>query len=109
MGFNLGLRDIASLAELIAERGSDDLEELPAVYDSWRAGDRREIIAFTDGLVRLFSSPLRPIRELRNLGLLAFDLLPPAKAALSSLSTGGGGRIPKLARGVPLREREFPA
>jgi 2-octaprenyl-6-methoxyphenol hydroxylase len=42
---------------------------------------------------------------LRNLGLLAFDLLPPAKAALSSLSTGAAGRIPKLARGVPIGER----
>jgi 2-octaprenyl-6-methoxyphenol hydroxylase len=100
MGFNLGLRDVASLAELLSER--DDLEGVPAVYDSWRAGDRRQIIAFTDGLVRLFASPFGPVRRLRNLGLLAFDLLPPAKAALSSLSTGGAGRIPKLARGVPL-------
>jgi 2-octaprenyl-6-methoxyphenol hydroxylase len=39
---------------------------------------------------------------LRNLGLLAFDVLPPAKAALSRLSTGASGRVPKLARGVPL-------
>jgi 2-octaprenyl-6-methoxyphenol hydroxylase len=101
MGFNLGLRDVASLAELLCER--DDLEGVPAVYDSWRAGDRREIIGFTDGLVRLFANPFGPVRGLRNLGLLAFDLLPPAKAALSSLSTGGAGRIPKLARGVPLR------
>jgi 2-octaprenyl-6-methoxyphenol hydroxylase len=43
------------------------------------------------------------VRRLRNLGLLAFDLLPPAKAALSGLSTGAAGRIPKLARGVPIR------
>jgi len=57
-------------------------------YDDWRAADRREIIGFTDGLVRLFSATSRPVRHLRNLGLLAFDLLPPAKAALSSLSTG---------------------
>jgi 2-octaprenyl-6-methoxyphenol hydroxylase len=102
MGFNLGLRDVASLAELLGER--TDLDAVPGVYDSWRAGDRREIIAFTDGLVRLFSSPFGPVRRLRNLGLLAFDLLPPAKAALSSMSTGGAGRIPKLARGVPLRD-----
>jgi 2-octaprenyl-6-methoxyphenol hydroxylase len=39
---------------------------------------------------------------LRNVGLLAFDLLPPAKAALSRLSTGSTGRVPKLARGVAL-------
>jgi 2-octaprenyl-6-methoxyphenol hydroxylase len=102
MGFNLGLRDVATLAELVALH-RDDLEELSSAYDEWRSGDRNEIIGFTDGLVRLFSNPLAPVRGLRNLGLLAFDLLPPAKAALSSLSVGGSGRIPKLARGVPLR------
>ena len=102
MGFNLGLRDVASLAELIAERRGE-LDGIAAVYDAWRAADRREVIAFTDGLVRLFASPWGPVRGLRNLGLLAFDLLPPAKAALSALSTGAAGRIPKLARGVPIR------
>lgn len=103
MGFNLGLRDAASLAELIALNRADlGGTAFAAAYDEWRAADRREIIGFTDGLVRLFSSPWAPIRRLRNLGLLAFDLLPPAKAALSTLSTGGAGRIPKLARGVPL-------
>jgi 2-octaprenyl-6-methoxyphenol hydroxylase len=102
MGFNLGLRDIASLAELIAERRVE-LDTVAAAYDAWRAPDRREVIAFTDGLVRVFASPWGPVRRLRNLGLLAFDLLPPAKAALSALSTGAAGRIPKLARGVPIR------
>jgi 2-octaprenyl-6-methoxyphenol hydroxylase len=101
MGFNLGLRDAASLAELVAEH-RENLEHVAGAYDLWRAGDRSEIIGFTDTLVRLFSNPLLPIRGARNLGLLAFDLLPPAKAALSSLSVGGAGRIPKLARGVPL-------
>jgi len=109
MGFNLGLRDVASLAELIAERrgGFGDAALLSA-YDAWRAADRREIIGFTDGLVRLFSHPLGAVQGARNLGLLAFDLLPPAKAALSSLSTGTAARIPKLARGVTLRPRRAP-
>jgi 2-octaprenyl-6-methoxyphenol hydroxylase len=107
MGFNLGLRDVASLAELIAERaGLADADPgspgLLAEYDAWRASDRGGVIAFTDGLVRMFSNPLASVRRLRNLGLLAFDLLPPAKAALSRLSTGGSGRVPKLARGVTL-------
>ncbi len=106
MGFNLGLRDAASLAELIADtQGDPGSATLTGAYDDWRAADRREIIGFTDGLVRLFSATSRPVRRLRNLGLLAFDLLPPAKAALSSLSTGAAGRIPKLARGVPIAER----
>jgi 2-octaprenyl-6-methoxyphenol hydroxylase len=108
MGFNLGLRDVASLAELVAERvGQADSDPgsvaLLAAYDAWRAADRSGVIAFTDGLVRLFASPLGGVRRLRNLGLLAFDLLPPAKAALSRLSSGANGRVPKLARGVPLQ------
>jgi 2-octaprenyl-6-methoxyphenol hydroxylase len=107
MGFNLGLRDVASLAELIAERtglavADPGSPELLAQYDAWRASDRGGVIAFTDGLVRMFANPLGSVRRLRNLGLLAFDLLPPAKAALSRLSTGGSGRVPKLARGVTL-------
>jgi 2-octaprenyl-6-methoxyphenol hydroxylase len=107
MGFNLGLRDVASLAELIADRvGQQDADpgslQLLAQYDAWRAADRGSVIAFTDGLIKLFSNPLGSVRRLRSLGLLAFDLLPPAKAALSRLSTGGSGRVPKLARGVTL-------
>lgn len=107
MGFNLGLRDVATLAELIAERAEDgrDLGEAPllAAYDDWRRADRRAIAGFTDALVRLFANPLSVVRGARNLGLLAFDLLPPAKRALSTLSTGAVGRVPKLARGVALR------
>lgn len=110
MGFNLGLRDVASLAELIADRRTEPdfdpgASSLLADYDAWRAADRGGVIAFTDGLVRMFANPSSTVQLLRNVGLLVFDLLPPAKAALSRLSTGagGGGRVPKLARGVPLR------
>jgi 2-octaprenyl-6-methoxyphenol hydroxylase len=106
MGFNLGLRDAASLAELIAEstRSGADPGHLKLLreYDAWRSADRGGVIAFTDGLVRMFSNPLSVVARLRNFGLLAFDLLPPAKSALSRLSTGGGARVPKLARGVAL-------
>jgi 2-octaprenyl-6-methoxyphenol hydroxylase len=108
MGFNLGLRDVASLAELIADHraaGAADAgaPELLAEYDAWRKEDRRAIIHFTDGLVRVFSNPLGVVRRVRNLALLAFDLLPPAKSALAALSTGASGRTPKLTRGVALR------
>jgi 2-octaprenyl-6-methoxyphenol hydroxylase len=108
MGFNLGLRDVASLAELVADHQrvpQSDVGDgaVQADYDAWRAADRGGIIAFTDGLIRVFSNPLGAVQRLRNLGLLAFDVLPPAKSALSRLSTGASGRIPKLARGVALR------
>jgi len=108
MGFNLGLRDAASLAELVADNQRAQHPDLgggivQADYDAWRAADRGGIIAFTDGLIRVFSNPLGAVQRLRNLGLLAFDVLPPAKSALSRLSTGASSRIPKLARGVALR------
>ena len=106
-GFNLGLRDAASLAEVIADAmaaGGTDVGDDATLraYASWRDEDRRRIVAFTDGLVRLFGSPLGPLRGLRSMGLLAFDAFPPAKAAMARLSVGAAGRIPRLARGVPL-------
>jgi len=106
-GFNLGLRDAMSLAEVIADKrvaGVTDPGD-PALlqdYAEWRETDRRRIVAFTDGLVRLFSTPLGMLRSLRSLGILAFDVLPPAKSALARLSVGAAQRIPRLARGVPL-------
>jgi 2-octaprenyl-6-methoxyphenol hydroxylase len=108
-GFNLGLRDAASLAEVIADSLSEGVtdigdEAVLRAYAEWREQDRRRIVAFTDGLVRLFGTPLGAIRSLRSIGLLAFDAFPPAKAAMARLSVGAAGRIPKLARGVPLAE-----
>jgi 2-octaprenyl-6-methoxyphenol hydroxylase len=102
-GFNLGLRDVATLAEVISESTATLGEEsMLARYDEWRRTDRRSVIAFTDGLIRLFNNPLGSVRAARDLGLLLFDLLPPAKSALSALSLGVTGRLPRLARGMPL-------
>jgi 2-octaprenyl-6-methoxyphenol hydroxylase len=107
-GFNLGLRDAASLAEVLADsriEGVTDAghSDVLARYASWRDEDRRRIVAFTDGLVRVFGSPLGLMRRMRSLGLLAFDSLPPAKSAMARLSVGAAGRVPRLARGVPLQ------
>jgi len=106
-GFNLGLRDAASLAEVIADaRVAGTLDAgapgTLAAYAAWREQDQRRIVAFTDGLVRLFASPLGLARGLRSAGLLAFDAFPPAKTAMARLSVGAAGRVPRLARGVPL-------
>ncbi|HXQ32190.1 MAG TPA: 2-octaprenyl-6-methoxyphenyl hydroxylase [Steroidobacteraceae bacterium] len=104
-GFNLGLRDAATLAEVLAEAApaADPGDSaLLARYVDWRRADRRAVIAFTDGLVRLFGSPFAPIRAARGLGLLLFDVSPAAKTALSRLSLGFAGRLPRLARGLPL-------
>ena len=77
----------------------------PAVlerYADWRRADRRTVIAFTDGLVRLFGNPLAPVAAARSAGLLLFDLLPPAKDAFARVTMGLAGRVPKLGRGVPV-------
>jgi 2-octaprenyl-6-methoxyphenol hydroxylase len=108
-GFNLGLRDAASLAEVIADgkaQSRDSFDPGDGVllerYREWRAADRQNIVRFTDGLVRLFTQPFGPAKLLRDVGMLAFDLVPAAKDALSQLSLGAAGRVPRLARGAQL-------
>jgi 2-octaprenyl-6-methoxyphenol hydroxylase len=108
-GFNLGLRDAVSLAEVLADGRAQAGDAFDAGdglwlqrYREWRAADRGNIVRFTDGLVRLFSQPLGPLKLLRDVGMLAFDLMPAVKDALSQLSLGAAGRIPRLARGAPL-------
>jgi 2-octaprenyl-6-methoxyphenol hydroxylase len=104
-GFNLGLRDAAMLAEVIAGSAGSDAGA-PALLErfaAWRARDRSGVTRFTDGLVRLFGDQRFAVPLLRNLGLLLFDVTPPAKSALSRVSLGFGGPVPRLARGLPVR------
>src|SRR5580704_9518558 len=105
-GFNLGLRDAAMLAEVIANADGGDVgaPELLRRFAEWRAADRGGVVRFTDGLVKLFGSSRPGVGILRNLGLLMFDLAPPAKSALARVSAGFGGPSPRLARGLPVRE-----
>ena len=65
--------------------------------------DRSGVIRFTDGLVKLFGDSRFAVGALRNLGLLLFDLTPPAKSALARVSTGFAGPAPRLARGLAIR------
>lgn len=103
-GFNLGLRDAALLAEVVAGASGDvGSPEVLRRFSEWRAADRGRVTRFTDGLVRLFASRRPGISLLRNIGLLAFDLSPPAKRALARVSLGFGGPTPRLARGLPLQ------
>jgi 2-octaprenyl-6-methoxyphenol hydroxylase len=103
-GFNLGLRDAAMLAELIAGTPGDaGAAASLSRFSQWRDRDRRGVIGFTDGLVRLFGDSRPGAALLRNLGLLLFDLAPPAKQALARVSAGFGGPAPRLVRGLPLR------
>jgi 2-octaprenyl-6-methoxyphenol hydroxylase len=108
-GYNLGLRDVAALAEVIADDvrnngaaadpGADTVLDR---YRDWRRGDQRNVVAFTDGLVRAFGVDAPLAGPLRGLSLLAFDLLPGAKGLLARETMGLGGRMSRLARGLPL-------
>jgi 2-octaprenyl-6-methoxyphenol hydroxylase len=112
-GFNLGLRDAAMLAELLAATrvdgtGTDAVAdagspELLARFEAWRCGDRSGVIRFTDGLIKLFGDRRPGVRLARNLGLLMFDLAPPAKSALARVSAGFAGPAPRLSRGLGIR------
>ena len=61
------------------------------------------MVRFTDSLVKLFGDERPGVGLLRNLGLLLFDLAPPAKRALARVSAGFAGPGPRLARGLPVR------
>ena len=102
-GFNLGLRDAATLAEMLAgAAAATDLGELLGRFAAWRSEDRRGVTRFTDGLVKLFGNDTPGVGLVRNFGLLLFDMSPAAKRALSRVSWGFAGRMPRLARGLPL-------
>ena len=102
-GFNLALRDVAALAELVADAaGTDDYDDIAARYGAWRAADQRNVALFTHGLVGLFGASLPGLGAARGLGLALFDLVPGAKAALARHTMGIAGRLPRLARGLPL-------
>ncbi len=105
-GLNLGLRDVAALAELLvdARRLGLDLAG-PAVLDRyarWRRFDNFLLAAVTDGLNRLFSNDIPPLRLARDLGLAAVDRLPPVKRFLMRHAMGVVGDLPRLVRGEAL-------
>jgi len=105
-GFNLGIRDVAALAEVLvaaAAAGKDPgaLEVLQG-YQRNRRRDHRTVLLATDALARVFTSPLAPVRVLRDLGMLGVDLIPGARHLLARQAMGLRGRLPRLARGLSL-------
>jgi 2-octaprenyl-6-methoxyphenol hydroxylase len=101
-GFNLGLRDALTLAELIGHAEDPGAEALLQAYSQRRQEDRRRTLEFSDGLARVTGNTSPLLRPLRSLGLLAAD----NSAALQSMLVGGAmgfrGDVPELCR-EPLR------
>jgi 2-octaprenyl-6-methoxyphenol hydroxylase len=102
-GFNLGLRDVAALCDCIADCRDDVGDaELLSRYAKWRRSDQKKLVHFTNGLVHLFGHSAGPVKSLRNLGMLGFDLIPGVRRTFAKHTMGLAGRLPRLSRGVPL-------
>lgn len=105
-GFNLGLRDVAALAEILADavRAGEDIGDLQVLhrYAGWRRRDKQITAGFTNGLIRIFSNNIFPLTLARNAGLLAVDLMPGIKRGFIRVTSGLAGKLPRLARGLPL-------
>jgi 2-octaprenyl-6-methoxyphenol hydroxylase len=105
-GLNLGIRDVAALAELVIDQRRLGLDigddAVLRRYQQWRRLDAVLLAAVTDGLNRLFSNSVAPVRFVRDLGLAAVDRLPPVKRFLMRDAMGITGDLPRLVRGEPL-------
>jgi len=109
-GFNLALRDVALLSELIVDhrRAGTDIgsRSMLQQYQTQRDEDIKRVYRFTDTLVRTFSNSIPPLAHMRSLGLLVVDVLPDLKHQLAvqsmGLNAGKGRRLSRLNRGLPL-------
>jgi 2-octaprenyl-6-methoxyphenol hydroxylase len=105
-GLNLGLRDVAALAEAVVDAarlgldpgGPDVLER----YQRWRRFDTAAMGIATDGLNRLFSNRSDALRLVRDVGLGLVDRVPALKGLFIREAAGLTGDVPKLLRGEAL-------
>ena len=93
-GFNLGLRDALTLAELVADAATRARPMLLERYAARRAPDREGTMAMSHGLVRLACLPQPLLAPLRSLALLACDRVPPLQHALARRGMGFRGEPP---------------
>ena len=102
-GFNLGLRDVAALSELVvfAYQQHNSLKEISLLqeYVKWRKKDQDLILWVTKNISQWLSLQLPLANRVLGLGLLTVGLLPPIKHQLAKLLLGLSGRLPKLVRG----------
>jgi 2-octaprenyl-6-methoxyphenol hydroxylase len=99
-GFNLGLRDVVQLAEMIVKQHGAGLDigaaDFLTAYAESRQQDHDRTIGFTNTVVRIFSNDWLALAAARNLGLAILDHLPAAKALLTRHAMGLAGRLPRL-------------
>jgi 2-octaprenyl-6-methoxyphenol hydroxylase len=105
-GLNLGLKDVAALAEAVVDAARLGLDpggdDVLATYERARRFDTVSMGAVTDGLNRLFSNDLLPVRLIRDLGLGLVDRMPGLKRFFIREAASLAGEGPRLLRGEPL-------
>jgi 2-octaprenyl-6-methoxyphenol hydroxylase len=105
-GLNQGLRDVASLAEVLADahRRGEDVGACAVLerYRRWRSFDRASLALATDGFNRLFSNDNPLLRAGRALGISAIGQLPGLRRAFIREAAGLAGEVPRLMRGQPV-------
>ncbi|MEO8802556.1 MAG: 2-octaprenyl-6-methoxyphenyl hydroxylase [Rudaea sp.] len=110
-GFNLGLRDALTLADLLtdcAQSGGDPgAASLLQEYAQRRREDREGTIAMSDGLARWTANEALPLKVLRSVGLLALDRIAPLQSALVRRGMGFRGKAPRLALDASLSPRDL--
>ena len=105
-GLNAGMRDIAALAEVVADacrRGEDPGSiAVLARYEEWRRFDNTALALATDTVNRLFSNDNSAIRGLRDLGMGVVNSMPRLRRAFIREAAGLTGELPRLMQGLPL-------
>jgi 2-octaprenyl-6-methoxyphenol hydroxylase len=105
-GLNLGLRDVAALAEILVDAHRLGLDlgggDILARYQRWRRFDNVALMVATDALNRLFSNDVPLVRLVRDAGLGLVNELPPLRRLFMRHAMGVVGELPRLTRGEPL-------
>jgi 2-octaprenyl-6-methoxyphenol hydroxylase len=100
-GYNLALRDVAEMAELIARHDDPGHALLLAEYHARRYQDMQRVYRFTDTLVQLFSNRLAPLAHARAAGLILLDMVPPLRHLLARQSMGLLAPMSRMLRRLP--------
>ena len=105
-GLNAGIRDIAALAEVIADatrRGEDIGSEAALLrYQEWRRFDNTALALATDSFNRLFSNDNPLLRAARDIGMAAINALPGLRRGFIREAAGLTGDLPRLMKGQAL-------
>lgn len=105
-GLNVGLRDVAALAECIVDSVRVGLEpgdpQTLARYEKWRRFDSTSMALVMDAFNRIFSNDFAPLRQWRGRGMALIDAIPPARRFFMREAAGGSGDLPRLLKGEAL-------